>query len=155
MSNLFIYLFIHLFIYLFIPSDIPQAPQTSTFGTFAPDYSENLKSSTVSGLVISREDIERNTDTFVGKALEEDPYDEVVVDPPMQETERAANENEEEEMAKVKVIDNDPKAVGARERENVYDEIVNVDRIPEATSMEGLGEFVYYYNTIKELPKIV
>ena len=116
----------------------------TTFGKFQSDYNEQVQLSTGSGLVISREEVERGTDTVLGKTLEDNPYDEVVVDPPMQETERTAAGNEKEERAKAEVVDNEPKAMGDKERENVYDEIVSVARIPEASSMKELGRFISY-----------
>lgn len=83
-------------------------------------------------------------DAVLDKATEEDPYDEVVGDLPMQETQVAATENEEEGGTNAKVVVSQPQTVSKQERENVYDEIVSVARIPEASSMEELGESVYY-----------
>ena len=98
--------------------------------------------STGTGLLISQKEAASGTDPVLDKATEDDPYDEVALDTSMQETARTAAENKRKDGSKDTVADSDPSAMGGKERENVYDEIVSVGRIPEATSMEGLGKLV-------------
>ena len=117
---------------------------TSVLETFRPNHDEKTEYSFDSGLVFSQKDVETNMDAVLDKTTEEDPYDEVGADLAMQETPAAATENEEEGRANAEVAVNQPQTAGKQERENVYDEIVSVARIPEASSMEELGKSVYY-----------